>query len=119
RAAGADGHSREAALIRHRVAGTLLPPPTRAALARARVQACLGEGRVGGREVTLSKDGCNRSSALVRDLPTPSPPGGGELSPARDRGPTLLIGGVDVDALPHAVEVIGIAAGEGVDRGTV
>ena len=26
---------------------------------------------------------------------------------------------MDVDALPHAVDVIGIAAGEGVDRGAV
>ncbi len=28
---------------------------------------------MGGREVTLCEDGCNKSSALVRDLPTPTP----------------------------------------------
>jgi hypothetical protein len=49
----------------------------------------VGEGRVGGREVTLSEDSCKksltpvRSSALARNLPTPtpnlSPQGGGEL----------------------------------------
>jgi hypothetical protein len=35
---------------------------------------------VGGREVTLSEDGCNTSSTLVRDLatPTPTPPHKGE-----------------------------------------
>jgi hypothetical protein len=42
----------------------------------------VGEGRVGGREVILSDDGCINSSALARHLPTPtpnpSPQGGGE-----------------------------------------
>jgi hypothetical protein len=35
---------------------------------------------VGGREVTLSKDGCNTSSTFARDLstPTPAPPHKGE-----------------------------------------
>jgi hypothetical protein len=42
----------------------------------------VGEGRVGGREVALSSDGCKQSSAFAYDLPTPtpnpSPQGGGE-----------------------------------------
>src|SRR5580704_13878026 len=36
-----------------------------------------------------------------------------------DRGAAFLVVAVDVHALPHAVEVIGIAAGEGIDRGAV
>ncbi len=43
----------------------------------------VGEGRVGGREVILSNDGCKQSSAFAHHLPTltpnPSPQGGGEL----------------------------------------
>src|ERR1700722_20943011 len=43
-----------------------------------------------------------------------------KISPlARDRRATFLVVAVDVDALPHAVDVIGVAAGEGVDRGAV
>jgi hypothetical protein len=42
----------------------------------------VGEGRVGGREVALSSDGCKQSSASAYHLPTPTPnpfpQGGGE-----------------------------------------
>src|SRR5580704_3905342 len=38
---------------------------------------------------------------------------------ARDRRAAFLVVAVDIDALPHAVDVVGIAAGEGVDRGAV
>src|SRR6516225_8351418 len=41
------------------------------------------------------------------------------LSPAHDRGAALLVVAVDGDALPNAVDVIGIAAGKGVDSSTV
>jgi hypothetical protein len=33
----------------------------------------VGEGRVGGREGTLSEDGCKNSSNSTRYLPTPTP----------------------------------------------
>jgi len=55
----------------------------------------VGEGRVGGREVTFRDDGCRKSSMLVhsskcaRHLPTPTPnPSPPSLhSGARKRGP--------------------------------
>jgi hypothetical protein len=49
----------------------------------------VGEGRVGGREVILSDDGCINSSALARHLPTPTPnPSPASLhSGARERDP--------------------------------
>src|SRR3984957_9286525 len=39
--------------------------------------------------------------------------------PTRDRRAAFLIVAMNIDALPHAVDVIGIAAGEGVDRGAI
>ncbi len=33
----------------------------------------VGEGRVGGREVALSEDGCKQSSVFAHHLPTPTP----------------------------------------------
>src|SRR4029077_7026376 len=51
------------------------PPPTRAALARARVQACLGEGWVGGREGMRQRGRCDvHSSMFTRYLSAPPPP---------------------------------------------
>jgi hypothetical protein len=49
----------------------------------------VGEGRVGGREVALGEDGCKKSSAFARNLPTPTPnPSPTSLhSGARKRGP--------------------------------
>ena len=44
---------------------------------------------------------------------------GKKLSLARDRRAAFLVVAVDIDPLPHAVDVIGIAAGEGIDRGAV
>src|SRR5271154_6762020 len=66
----------------------LLPPPTRVALARARVQACWGGGGGGGGGGSGGDVGAStaarRSSKHARHLPTPtpnpSPQGGGELS---------------------------------------
>ena len=53
------------------------------ALAFSSPSPLVGEGRVGGREVALSEDGCKKSSNPTRHLPTPtpnpSPQGGGEL----------------------------------------
>jgi hypothetical protein len=49
----------------------------------------VGEGRVGGREGALSKDGCKKSSNPARRLPTPTPnPSPTSMhSGARKRGP--------------------------------
>jgi hypothetical protein len=49
----------------------------------------VGEGGVGGRQVTLSDDGCKQSSAFTHHLPTPTPnPSPTSLhAGARKRGP--------------------------------
>jgi hypothetical protein len=49
----------------------------------------VGEGRVRGREVTLSEDGCKQSSAFAHYFPTstPNPSPTSLHSGARKRGP--------------------------------
>jgi hypothetical protein len=49
----------------------------------------VGEGRVGGREVALSEDGCKQSYAFAHHLstPTPNPSPTSLHSGARKRGP--------------------------------
>jgi hypothetical protein len=59
------------------------------ALASSSSSPLVGEGRVGGREVILSNDGCKKSFALAPYLPTPTPnPSPTSMhSGARKRGP--------------------------------